>query len=136
MANLSTYFKNKIIDHLLRNQAFTPPTTVYVALFTANTGMESNSPSAELSGGAYVRKAISLVAASGGATENSAELDFGVASADWGTITHVAIVDHLTNTTWGTNVNVLMFGALTVAKTVSNGDGFKILSGELDISFS
>ena len=136
MANLSTYFKNKIIDHLLRNQAFTPATTVYVALFTANTGMESNAPSAELSGGAYARKAISLASASGGATENSAELDFGVASADWGTITHVAIVDHLTNTTWGTNVNVLMFGALTVAKTVSNGDGFKILSGELDISFS
>lgn len=48
MANLSDYMENKIIDHMLRNQAYTPPATVYVALFTAVTGLEANNPTSEV----------------------------------------------------------------------------------------
>ncbi len=134
MAHFSDYYENKIIDHLLRNQAFTPPATIYVALFTADTGLEANNPTAEVSGGAYARQAFTLVAASGGASSNSADIEFPEATANWGTITHIAIVDHLSNSNWGTDVNVLMWGPLAEAKTINTGDTLRINLGDLDVS--
>lgn len=136
MSAFSDYYENKIIDHMLRGQAFTVPTTVYVACFTANTNLESNNPSAEVStsGTAYSRQAITLSAASAGATTNSADLTWSTATANWGTVTSVAIVDHATNTTWGTNVNVLMWADLAASKVVNNGDTFKILAGDFDVT--
>lgn len=56
MSDLSDFFENKIGDHMLRNQAYTPPATVYVALFTAATGLEANNPTAEVAGGSYARQ--------------------------------------------------------------------------------
>ena len=35
MSAFSDYVENKLIDWMLRGQAFTPPATVYVALFTS-----------------------------------------------------------------------------------------------------
>mgnify|MGYP001573485016 FL=1 len=134
MSEFSDYYENTIINHLLRNQAFTPPAAVYVALFTAVTGLEANNPTAEVLGGAYARQAVTLSAASGGATSNSADVTFPEATASWGTVSHVAIVDHATNITWGTNVNVLMWSALDVSKVVDSGDTFKINIGDLDIT--
>ena len=137
MADLSDFFENKIGDHMLRNQAYTPPATVYVALFTASTGLEANSGvTGEVTGGSYARQSISLSAFSAGASSNSADITFPTATADWGVVTHAAIVDHATNTTWGTNVNVLMWDALVASKTVNNGDTFKFLAGELDVTFT
>lgn len=135
MADFSDYYENKIIEHMLRNQAFSPPTAIYVALFTAATGLEANTGvTGEVSGGSYVRKAITLAEASGGASSNSADITFDTATGDWGVVTHAAIVDHETNTNWGVNVNVLMWDALTQQKTVNTGDTFKFLAGDLDVS--
>lgn len=135
MSAFSDYYENKILDHMIRGVAFTVPTTVYLALFTANTGLEANSPSAEVSGGAYARVAITLgSAASAGQIKNTADINFTTASANWGTVTSVAVVDHLTNTTWGTNVNVLMWADLSASKTVNNGDTFKILTNDLTLT--
>ena len=97
MSALSDYLENAIIDHLLRNQAFTPPATVYLALFTANTGLEADSGvTGEVSGGAYARQTCALNAASSGATANTSEITFPTATLAWGTITHWALVDHVT----------------------------------------
>lgn len=134
MSEFSDYYEDEIIDHMLRNQSFTPPAAIYVALFTAATGLEANNPTAEVSGGAYTRKAVVLTAPSGGACENNATITFPEATADWGTVTHVAIVDHETNSTWGTNVNVLMWSALDASKAVGSGYTFQINSGDLDVS--
>lgn len=117
----------------MRNQAYTPAATVYIALFTAVTGLESNAPTAEVSGGSYARQALALDAASGGATANTSIIDFPIATANWGTVTHVAIVDHLTNSTWGTNVNVLVWAALTTSREILTGELLRISAGDLDI---
>jgi hypothetical protein len=69
----SDYYENKIIDHLFRNQAFTPPTTVYVSL---HSGRPGDTGANEISGGGYARQAVTLTAASGGASENSAAVSF------------------------------------------------------------
>lgn len=135
MAEFSDYMENQIIDHMLRQVAYTPG-NVYVALFTADTGLEANNPTAEVSGGAYARQRVDddLSAASGGASDNDSEIAFPQATGDWGTVTHVALVDHLDNTTWGTDVNVLMWSALDASKAVDNGDTFKIAAGDLDVT--
>ena len=134
MAAFSDYFESKIIDKLLRNQAYTPPTTIYLALFTAVTGLETDNPSAEVSGDTYARQACALDAASGGVSANTSEIAFPQAGASWGTITYFALVDHETNVTWGTNVHVLMYGALTVSKAIGAGDTLKVAAGDLDIT--
>ena len=128
MAEFSTFLENKIIDHLLRNQSYTPPATVYVALFTADNGLEGGTITGEVSGGSYARQAVTLSAASDGESSNSADITFPTATADWGTITHVALMDA------ATSGNVLMHSALDASKTVNNGDTFKINAGDLDIA--
>ena len=133
MSDFSDYYENRIIDHMLRGQAFTPPAVIYLALFTASTGLETGSPTGEVSfsGTGYVRKAIALSAASGGNTANSAELLWDAATGNWGNVTHAAIVDHATNTGWGTNVNVLAWKNLNEAKTINTTDVFRVAAGSL-----
>jgi len=126
MAEFSDYLENKIIDHMLRNQAYTPPATVYLALYTTATSDAGGGT--EVSGGAYARQAVSLSEASGGHSENSADITFPTATADWGTVTHVALMDALTGG------NMLMHTPLDASKTVNNGDTFKISAGDLDVT--
>jgi hypothetical protein len=128
MAEFSTYLENKIIDHILRNQSFTPPATVYVALFTADNGLEGGTITGEVSGGSYARQSVTLSAASDGESSNTADITFPTATADWGTVTHVALMDA------ASAGNILMHSALDASKTVNNGDTFKINAGDLDIT--
>ncbi|GAH15552.1 unnamed protein product, partial [marine sediment metagenome] len=108
MAVFSDYYLNKIIDHMLRGVEFTPPATVYVALFSADTGLQANNPTAELSDGGYARQTLALDAAAGGESANTALIEFPEATGDWDAVTHAAMVDHVDNTDWGVDVNVLM----------------------------
>jgi len=134
MSGFSEYYANKIIDHMLRGVAFTPPATIYVALFTAVTGLEANNPTAEVSGGAYARVAVTLSAASGRITANSGAVTFVEASANWGTVTHLALVDHISNVNWGTGVNVLEWNVATVAKAVNTGSVASFAIGDIDVT--
>jgi len=117
----------------MRAVAFTE-VTAYVALFTADTGLEADNPDSEVSGGAYARQAAGLSAAAGGLSSNAAEITFPTATAGWGTVTHVALVSHQSNTNWGTDVHVLMWSPLDASKTIASGDIFKINTGDLDVT--
>jgi len=126
MGSFSDYMENKVIDHMLRNQAFTPPSTLYVALYTVSPS--DSGGGTEVSGGSYTRQTVTLSAASSGSTSNSADVTFPTATADWGTIVAVGILD---NSSGG---NLLAWGGLSTSKTVNNGDQFKIPAGNLTIS--
>jgi len=126
MAAISDYYENKIIDHMLRGQAFTPPSAIYLALYT--TAPSDAGGGTEVSGGSYARQSFTLTAASGGASSNSADITFPTATADWGTIVAVGIFDA------STGGNLLMWANLTASKTVNSGDTFKINAGDLDIT--
>lgn len=128
MSAASNYLENKILDHVLTATAYTQPSTRYLALFTASTGLETNSPSAEISGGSYARQAVTFAAASSGSSATNATVTFPAASANWGTITHVAIMDA------ASSGNVLFWGAVTTSKTIESGDTFQVTSGNLTIS--
>jgi hypothetical protein len=132
MSDLADYIEDNIIDHIFRNQAFTPATTLYMALFTtatadAETGTEVPNTNA------YARTAINLSAASGGATSNGTEIAFPTASGgNWGTVTHIALVD---SNTWGAG-NWYAHGALTASKAVNDTDTFKIAVNDLDLDIA
>ena len=135
MAEFSTYMENLIINHMLRAQAYTP-VTVYVALFTAETGLEANNPTAEVTGNAYARQVVGLSNAVGdGVSSNAGDITFPVATPGaWGNVTHVALVDHISNVTWGSNVNVLMWSLLDNSKQIDANDQFKILATQLGVT--
>ena len=127
----SNYLENKVIDWLFRAQAFTPPATTYVALFTTNQNAAGTS-GVEVSGGSYARVAVtsgltewagtqstgSTTASTGtsGTTSNNGTITFPAPTATWGSITGMAQYDA------STGGNLLLYGALTTAKTVNNGD--------------
>ena len=136
MANFSNYYRNQIVNHMLRGQAFTVPTTVYVALFLNDTGLQANSGvTGEVSGaGGYERKALTLSEATTPAGDSDNTLvEWDAATADWGTVAYVAIVDHETNTDWGTDVNVLMWDALVTSKNIQTNDIFRLPAGNLEV---
>lgn len=132
MSAASDYLENKLLDHVLTATSYSAPGTRYLALFTAVTGLESNSPSAEVStsGTAYSRKAVTFAAASSGSSATNATVTFDAATANWGTVTHVAVMDA------STSGNVLFYGAVTTSKTIETGDTFQVTSGNLTISLA
>jgi hypothetical protein len=120
MAEMSNYLEQALINGTLRGTTYTAPTTTYLALYTndptdADTGTE-------ITGGSYVRQAITFSSPSGGATSNSSAIEFPQATADWGTITYVG--------------NLLYHTALDTSKTISNGDIFKITSTNLSVTLA
>ena len=126
MAEFSNYLENKVLDHVLRNTSYTSPTTVYVGLFTSDPTDAGSGT--EVSGGSYARQSLSVTTASGGIVTSSADVTFPQATASWGTISHIGVLDALTSG------NLLMHTPLTTAKTIDNGDILKISSGNLTVT--
>jgi hypothetical protein len=117
----STYLNNAIRDHIFRTASFTKPTTLGVALHTADPTDAGSG--AEVSGGAYARVARApldanwtAASSTNGLTDNAAVITFPSPSANWGLITHAAVWDALTTG------NLIGRGALTASKNVNNGD--------------
>ena len=72
---LTTYAANLVFNHLFRNGAYTPPTNLYLGLFTtaptdAYTG--ASPTGTEVTGGGYARTICALDAAASRATQNTA----------------------------------------------------------------
>lgn len=133
MSAASNFLENKLLDHTLRVAAYTQPSGLWIALFTADPG-EAGSFTSEVgtSGTAYSRKSVTFAAASSGTSATNATVTFDAATASWGTISHVAVVD---SATAGAG-NVLFYGAVTTSKSIDTGDTFQITSGNLTISLN
>jgi hypothetical protein len=139
MTAASDYLENKVLDHVLTATSYSAPSTRYLALFVntsgnAATNLEAGTLTDEVSATStgYSRKAVTFAAASSGTSATSATVTFDAATASWGTITHVAIVDGGTR---GAG-NVLFWGAVTTSKTIDTGDTFQVTSGNLTISLA
>jgi hypothetical protein len=128
MAEISNYLENAIINATLRNTAYSSPATVYVGLYTndptdANTGTE-------VSGASYSRKSVVFAAPSDGVSASSADVIFDAATTNWGTITHIGILDALTSG------NLLYHTQLDASKTIDTNDIFRINSGALTVTIA
>lgn len=124
MSEFTDYAENKILN-LMRSQAWTA-FAAYVALFTV--APSDAGGGTEVSGGSYARQLAGLSAPSNGATSNASDITFPRATADWGTVTHVALMDA------STGGNMIMHSALNAEKKVDSADTFKISAGDLDVS--
>jgi len=128
MAGKSDYLENKVLDFLLGGVSFTPPATVYIALFTV--APTDAGGGTEVSGGGYARVAVTnnttnFPAASNGTKSNGSTITFPTATADWGTVVAVGIFDA------ATGGNLLFWANLTTSKTIQNGDTAQFAAGSL-----
>lgn len=128
MSEISNFLENELIDHILRNLAYTSPGTVYVALYTDDP--TDADVGTEVTGGSYARQSVAFGAPTDGATDNSADITFPTATANWGTVTHIALHDD------PTAGNMLFHTPLAASKVVNNGDTFKVNAGDLDVSLA
>lgn len=136
MSAMTDYLEAEIRKHIFRTGSFTKPTALYIALYTAAPGEAGGGT--EVTGGSYARVQrdpldANWTAASttDGKTDNAADITFPAPTANWGTVTHFAILDA------ASGGNMLFYGALTVAKTVNNGDAApKFAVGALSVTFA
>lgn len=149
MAAWSDIAENKLIDWFFRGQAIglagataaagTGPATLYVGLMTGAPG--DTGPGAEISGNNYARVPItssmanwagtqspgSTTASSGtgGTTSNNNVVTFNTPSANWGLVPYSGIFDSLSGGA------LLIYGTLTIPKTINNGDLITFPAGTL-----
>lgn len=134
MSAATDYLEVEIRKHIFRTGSFTKPTVLAVAIYTAAPGETGGGT--EVTGGSYARvqrdpsdSNWTGASSTDGLTDNAADLTYPTPSANWGTITHFAILDA---TSGG---NMLVYGALAQSKTVNNGDPApKFLAGALDVT--
>lgn len=138
---MSDYLVSQLLNLSLKNTAWTLPGigSVWIALFNSGTGLDSDAPTGEFTAVDYSRIEIDdtifsfTASANGSACANNEDWAFSQATSNWGNCTHIAVVDHATNTVWGTGVHVLYWGALNVFKPISTNDTFTIGAGDLTI---
>ena len=127
MSAKSNYLEGKLIEHVLRNTAYTSPSAVYLSLHTASPAEDGSG--AEVSGNGYSRQAITFGAHSNGACSNTSVEEFTASGGSFGNVTHFGIWDSSSGST-----NLLYFGELTNAKTVADGDTLKFAAGSVTIT--
>lgn len=129
---MSDYLEEKVLNHIFRKTAYTPPDEIYVALYTSDP--TDADVGVEVSGGSYARQLVTFtepVQVGGrGTIKNTEDVAFPAATASWGTVTHVGIRDA------ASGGNLLYHGELPIPKTISANDGFRIFAGELKLDIN
>ena len=123
--SFSNFLETEILDHVFGGAAYTAPATHYLALFTATPGETGGGT--EVTGGAYVRKAVAFTT-TGNTTSNTAAVEYPTASANYGTVTSVGVFDA------ATSGNLMAYAALSSSKTIETGDVFRVPAADLDIT--
>lgn len=126
MAALSNVHAASILNTSLRSG------THYLALFL--TDPTASGTGTEASGGGYARKVISFDAPSLVAgkqqVKNTDAVDYGVITADIGTVSYWGIFDSQTGG------NLLWFGSFARGKNVLNGDAITVNAGAIVCNIS
>jgi len=124
--NKTDYLETAILNHVLRNTAYTSPTSIDVALFTVMPS-DDGTGGTEVTGGSYARQSITFAAPSGGAVANSGAVTFPQATADWGTVLGIGLYD---------GSNLLYYGTMASSKAVGNGDQLTFPASSVTVSES
>lgn len=126
----STYVSTASLNLWLNGTSTTPPSTVYVALFTtnptvANTGTECN-------GNGYARVAATFGAPAASGTSqvcsNTAAVQFPEATGSWGTPLYFGLFDA------STGGNLLFFASLPTTFAITAGMSPRFAVGALTVS--
>lgn len=124
MANNATnYLETNIVKHALGVTSFTMPTSLYLALHTADPTEVGNV--SEVTGGSYARQAI-VFEFNTPAVENNGIVRFDDMPAC--TVTHFTIWDAVTSG------NCLIYGSLTSSIVLGAGSSVELADNELSIT--
>jgi len=134
MANGSDYLESQLGGHILGDSTFAKPFAIYCALFTTAPG-EDGSGGVEVSGGGYARVQAGpgltyWSEGNAGVFLNAQLITFPVPTADWGTVSHVAIMDA------ATDGNYLIIVPLdTPTEVIGGGQPIQFGVGALQVTF-
>ena len=130
MSGCSDYFEDKVLEHVFGGNAFTAPSTLYVALYTV--APSDTGGGTEVSGGAYARQTATFTVSGTNPTtaSNTAAIEYPTATADYGTVVAVGIL------VASSSGNFLAYSTLDSSKVVSSGDVFRFNAGDLDITLA
>jgi len=125
--SFSNHLETEILDHVFGGNAYTAPATLYLALFTSNPDEDASGTEVSTSGTAYARQTVAFTV-SGNTATTSAAVEYSTATANFGTVSYVGVMDA------STGGNLLAYAALTSSKTIETGDVFRVPAGDLDIT--
>jgi len=131
MSSFNDYTENLVLTWLFTTSSATRPTAWYVGLFTA--APSDTGGGTEVSGSGYARVSAGTISGSGTSTTftNAAAIEFAAASGgNWGSVGWAAIFDA------STGGNMLAWAPLTTARTINDGDVFRIPATSLSITLS
>jgi hypothetical protein len=130
MAGFSDYLEDKVLDHVFGGTAYTAPTTLYVALYTV--APTDTGGGTEVTGGSYARQTGTFTVSGTNPTtaSNSAAIEYPTATANYGTVVAVGILDA------SSSGNLLAYANLDTSKSVTTGDVFRFDTGDLDITLA
>lgn len=135
MGSLSNYAENALLKHVVRETAYTPVATLYLALCTGDPGEAATGASmneCSNSGNSYARKSIAFGAAASRQIANNALVSFTTLTGSAGTATHFTIVD---SGTYGAG-NVLAYGQFSTSKSLVAGNTPTVAIGEVVVSWN
>lgn len=120
----SNYLELELLDHVFGGASYTPPSNVYLALFTA--APSDTGGGTEVTGGSYARQAVSFAASSAGTAATDDDVTFTAIGDE---VTHVGLFDA------STSGNLLFWGVLEAAVD-PGGDDFVIYAGDLTVTLA
>lgn len=128
---MTKYFR-KLVLNTLRGENLNGFETVYVGLFIdGDNRPEIANGINELAGGGYERMPIKLSEPievdAFTQVSNVNEIDFGIATSDWGVVVSAGIFDSKTEG------NMLYYGKLHSAKNIETGDSIRFAENQLII---
>jgi len=122
----SNYLETQVLNHVLRNTAYSAPATVYMAVYTV--APTETGGGTEVSGNGYVRQPVTFTAPAPDSCSNDADVTFPVATGDWGTIVAFGIFDA------ASAGNLLYYANLTASRDILTSDQFRVPSGQLIVT--
>lgn len=129
MAAFSDYFENKILNLYFGAVAYATPAKYWIAAYTTAPNDTGTGTAVEVSGGGYARIEIdnntSVFGAAGSSSVRTlaAAVAFPEATADWGTITAIALLDAVSGG------NLIGYATLTPSQIINSGDVLRIPAG-------
>jgi len=131
----SDYLEVALLNHMFGSVSYSVPATYYFALFTTAPNDAGGGTEVNTSGTGYSRVSVANNTTNFGTITlptttktNSTAIQFGTATASWGTITSFGIYDA------SSGGNLLFWGDLTTPRSVLTGDQPRFAASALSIT--
>jgi hypothetical protein len=126
---MTNFLELELLDHACATGSYTMPTQLYVALFTADPTEAGTQTNEVADANGYARQSVDFDVAAAGATSNSNQVTFTASGGNFGTVTHIGLMDSAAHN----GGNMLFWDDIT-STIVNNGDSISFAIGAIDIT--